>query len=75
MTGETRQLIASIRSEFRRLILNQLDSDTADEDSFMTNIYVFDEYLKSLETPVTYQVPPLGVNTTDSQPTTDIFGK
>lgn len=75
MSGETKQMIANLRGEFRRLVLNQLLSSCEDDATgIIDGIAAFEEYLKSIDVDVEHQVPPLGVAITESAPVKDKFG-
>jgi hypothetical protein len=79
MTGELKQMIANVRSEWRRTILDYINGVNkgiieGDEEDFFERIDKFEAYLASIDEPVAHQVPPLGMSITDDQPVQDRFG-
>lgn len=74
MSGETKQLIANVRSEFNRLVLNGLYNPDVSDDVIMEGLERFEQYLASIDEPVIDQVPPLGVSISEAAPIIDKFG-
>jgi predicted membrane GTPase involved in stress response len=76
MTGETKQMIAVVRKEFQE-ILNLVENPGADPEEFIDGIVErikkFDEHLKSIDLPVVYDIPPLGISVGDIAPSKDKF--
>ena len=74
MTGPEKQTITNIRAEFRRLVENRFADPNTTDDEISEGLYLFAQYLESIDIPIDHNVSTLGISVEDKTDIIDKFG-